>query len=171
MQPAPGTPPSPHPPRACRPDTPRECCPYTSRHAAPKGDLAAGRSPAHEGVRIALPEQTAMIWHGFLPDVRPNQLYGYRVHGPYEPEAGHRFNHNKLLIDPYAKQLVGTLKWDDALFGYTIGSKDQDLSFDERDSAPFVPKSRVIDSAFTWGTERRPQIPWDQTIIYEMHVK
>jgi len=124
-----------------------------------------------ETERFDLPEYTDEVWHGYLPDARPGTVYGFRVHGPYEPDAGHRFNPNKLLIDPYAKQLVGTLKWDDALFGYTIGSKDQDLSFDERDSAPFIPKSRVIDPAFTWGTERRPQIPWDQTIIYEMHVK
>jgi len=121
--------------------------------------------------RFDLPEYTDEVWHGYLPDARPGTVYGYRVHGPYEPDAGHRFNPNKLLIDPYARQLVGTLKWDDAVFGYTIGSPDKDLSFDERDSAPFVPKSRVIDPAFTWGNEPRPQIPWDQTMIYEMHVK
>jgi isoamylase len=121
--------------------------------------------------RIELPEYTDEVWHGYLPDAHPGTVYGFRVHGPYEPDVGHRFNPNKLLIDPYAKELVGTLKWDDAVFGYTIGSPDKDLSFDERDSAPFVPKSRVIDPAFTWGNERRPQIPWDQTIIYEMHLK
>jgi len=121
--------------------------------------------------RIELPEYTDEVWHGYVPDAHPGTVYGFRVHGPYEPDAGHRFNPNKLLIDPYAKELVGTLKWDDAVFGYTIGSPDKDLSFDERDSAPFVPKSRVIDPAFTWGNERRPQVPWDQTIIYEMHLK
>ena len=121
--------------------------------------------------RIELPEYTDEVWHGYLPDAHPGTVYGFRVHGPYEPDAGHRFNPNKLLIDPYAKELVGRLKWDDAVFGYTIGSPDKDLSFDERDSAPFVPKSRVIDPAFTWGNERRPEIPWDQTIIYEMHLK
>jgi len=124
-----------------------------------------------ETERFDLPEYTDEVWHGYLPDARPGTVYGFRVHGPYEPDAGHRFNPNKLLIDPYARQLVGTLKWDDAVFGYTIGHKDGDLSFDERDSAPFVPKSRVIDPAFTWGSERRPQIPWDQTIVYETHVK
>jgi isoamylase len=124
-----------------------------------------------ETERFDLPEYTDEVWHGYLPDARPGTVYGFRVHGPYDPEAGHRFNPYKLLIDPYAKQLVGTLKWDDAVFGYTIGHKDGDLSFDERDSAPFVPKSRVIDPAFTWGNEPRPQIPWDQTIIYEMHLK
>jgi isoamylase len=121
--------------------------------------------------RFDLPEYTDEVWHGYLPDARPGTVYGFRVHGPYEPDAGHRFNPNKLLIDPYAKQMVGTLKWDDAVFGYTIGHPDKDLSFDERDSAPFVPKSRVIDPAFTWGDERRPRIPWDQTIVYETHLK
>ncbi|MGF1551040.1 MAG: glycogen debranching protein GlgX [Paracoccaceae bacterium] len=121
--------------------------------------------------RIALPEYTDEVWHGYLPEARPGTLYGYRVHGPYAPEAGHRFNPNKLLLDPYAKQHVGRLTWDPALFGYTLGHDDLDLSFDERDSAAFVPKCRVIDPAFTWGAERRPQVPWDRTIVYEMHVK
>jgi isoamylase len=121
--------------------------------------------------RLDLPEYTDEVWHGYLPDARPGTVYGFRVHGPYEPDAGHRFNPNKLLLDPYAKQLVGTLRWDDAVFGYTIGSPDKDLSFDERDSAPFVPKSRVIDPAFTWGNEQRPRTAWDQTIIYETHLK
>ena len=93
--------------------------------------------------RIELPEYTDEIWHGYLPDAHPGQIYGYRVHGPYAPDAGHRFNPNKLLIDPYAKQLVGGLKWSEALFGYTIGHADADLSYDERDSAPFVPKSKI----------------------------
>lgn len=119
---------------------------------------------------IALPEFTQEIWHGYLPDARPGQLYGYRVHGPYEPAAGHRFNHHKLLIDPYAKALVGEFRWDNALFGYKVGDKKEDLSFDERDSAPFIPKCQVIDPAFTRG--RRPeQRPWHETVIYEMHVR
>jgi isoamylase len=123
-----------------------------------------------EIARIRLPEYTHEIWHGYLPDVRPGQLYGYRVYGPYEPEAGHRFNHHKLLVDPYAKALVGALEWDDVLFGYRVGDDAKDLSFDDRDSAPFVPKCRVVDSAFTWG--RRPdQRPWHETVIYELHVK
>jgi glycogen operon protein len=121
--------------------------------------------------RVELPEYTDEVWHGYLPDARPGQVYGYRVHGPYAPKEGHRFNPNKLLLDPYGKQIVGELKWDAALFGYTIGSKDGDLSFDERDSAPFMPKSRVIDPAFTWGEERRPQTPWERTIFYEAHVR
>ncbi|WPO97991.1 glycogen debranching protein GlgX [Pseudomonas sp. HR96] len=121
--------------------------------------------------RIELPEYTDEIYHGYLPDAHPGLIYGYRVYGPYDPENGHRFNHNKLLIDPYAKQLVGTLKWSEALFGYTIGHPDGDLSFDERDSAPFVPKSKVIDPAYTWGRDERVNVPWDKTILYETHVR
>nr|WP_150277877.1 glycogen debranching protein GlgX [Halopseudomonas salina] len=121
--------------------------------------------------RIELPEYSNEIWHGYLPDAHPGQIYGYRVHGPYEPEAGHRFNHHKLLIDPYAKQLVGSLQWSESLFGYTIGSADGDLSFDERDSAPFVPKAKVIDPAFTWGHLHNPRVPWSQTVVYETHVR
>jgi isoamylase len=121
--------------------------------------------------RIELPEYTDEVWHGYLPDARPGQVYGYRVYGPYSPTDGHRFNPNKLLLDPYAKQIVGELTWNAALFGYTIGSPQGDLSFDERDSAPFMPKCRVIDPAFTWGEERRPQIPWERTVLYEAHVK
>ncbi len=121
--------------------------------------------------RIELPQFTNEVWHGYLPDARPGTLYGYRVYGPYDPENGHRFNPNKLLIDPYAKQIVGELIWDNALFGYIIGHPDQDLSFDERDSAPFMPRCRVIDPAFTWGAFRKPQIPWENTIFYETHVR
>ncbi|MCZ7658996.1 MAG: glycogen debranching protein GlgX [Xanthobacteraceae bacterium] len=124
-----------------------------------------------EVARIELPEYTDEVWHGYLPDARPGMLYGYRVHGPYEPAAGHRFNPNKLLLDPYAKQILGKLTWDPALFGYTIGVEDGDLSFDARDSAPCMPKCRVIDPAFTWGHDRRLQIPWERTIVYEMHVR
>jgi isoamylase len=121
--------------------------------------------------RIEMPEYTDEVWHCYLPDARPGTVYGYRVHGPYEPDAGHRFNPNKLLLDPYAKQLVGDLTWHDALFGYVIGHADKDLSFDERDSAPYAQKARVIDPAFTWGNLRRRRWPWPQTILYEAHVK
>ncbi len=134
-------------------------------------ELCLFNEHGEETERIPLPEYTDEVWHGYLPDVRPGQLYGYRVHGPYDPKAGHRFNPNKLLLDPYAKQIAGELIWDDTLFGYTIGHPDADLSFDERDSAPFMPKSRVIDPAFTWGTHYWPGVPWDRTVIYEMHVR
>jgi isoamylase len=120
--------------------------------------------------RIALPEYTDEVWHGYLPDTRPGTVYGYRVHGPYEPLAGHRFNPNKLLLDPYTKSSIGQIDWNPALFGYQMESGN-DLTFDERDSAPFMMKGRVIDSAFTWGRERRPETPWEKTFIYEAHVK
>lgn len=126
-----------------------------------------------ETARIALPEFTDEIWHGYLPGVGPGTQYGYRVHGPYEPEQGHRFNPNKLLLDPYAKAHEGQLVWDHAVFGYTIGSKEEDLSYDERDSAPFMPKCVVIDPEFDWQTQKIPGqiVPWAQTIVYETHVK
>jgi glycogen operon protein len=121
--------------------------------------------------RIEMPEYTDEVWHGYLPDARPGTVYGYRVHGPYEPAAGHRFNPHKLLLDPYAKALVGSLRWNDALFGYRIDSRKEDLSFDRRDSAPAMLKCRVIDPAFTWGEDRAPKIPWERTIVYETHVR
>ncbi|WP_114942860.1 glycogen debranching protein GlgX [Microvirga calopogonii] len=121
--------------------------------------------------RVELPEYTDEVWHGYLPDARPGTTYAYRVHGPYDPKEGHRFNPNKLLLDPYARQLIGDLTWDPALFGYTIGSPDADLSFDRRDSARFMPKCRVVESAFTWGRVRRPQTPWERTIVYETHLR
>ena len=121
--------------------------------------------------RIPLPEYTHEIWHGYLPDVRAGQLYGYRVYGPYDPGLGHRFNHHKLLLDPYARNLRGALVWDDALFGYIVGDDQGDLSFDMRDSAAFMPRCEVIDPAFTWGLDRALARPWHETIVYEMHVR
>ncbi len=120
---------------------------------------------------ISLPEYTHEIWHGYLPDIRPGQLYGYRVYGPYLPEQGHRFNHHKLVLDPYAKELSGRLRWNDAQFGYVVGDGAEDLSFDTRDNAPYMPKCRVIDPAFTWSEEPPPRTSWDQTIIYELHAR
>ena len=120
--------------------------------------------------RIALPEYTNEVFHGFLPDARPGTVYGYRVHGPYEPEKGHRFNPNKLLIDPYAKAMVGHVTHGPELFGYVMESGD-DLTFDERDSARLMPKARVIDPAFTWGEDRPPGTSWERTVLYEVHVK
>jgi glycogen operon protein len=105
-----------------------------------------------------------------VPDARPGTVYGYRVHGPYDLAAGHRFNPNKLLLDPYAKQVIGQITWSPALFGYVMESGD-DHTFDDRDSAPFMIKARVIDPAFTWGRERRPETAWEKTVLYEMHVK
>ncbi|WP_267387933.1 glycogen debranching protein GlgX [Sphingomonas sp. GC_Shp_3] len=121
--------------------------------------------------RITLPEYTDQVFHGYLPNVKPGQFYGYRVHGPYEPEAGHRFNPNKLLLDPYARAHAGTLEWNPALFGYQMETGD-DLTFDERDSAPFMPKCVVVDPNFDWrGQPNQRTTPWDSTILYEAHVK
>jgi len=129
------------------------------------------RSGHYEQARIVLPEYTDEVWHCYLPEVRPDQLYGYRVYGPYDPAAGHRFNPNKLLIDPYAKALVGQVRWSDVVFGYRVGSPRDDLAFDRRDSARHVPKCRVIETAFTWNDDRQPHTSWEETIILEMHVR
>lgn len=125
-----------------------------------------------EEARVALPEYTNQIWHGYLQGVTPGTIYGYRVYGPYEPESGHRFNPNKLLLDPYACAHCGELEWNPAVFGYVMESAD-DTTFDERDSAPFVPKCTVADPVFPWEGEKpgRKPVPWDDTIIYELHVK
>jgi len=120
--------------------------------------------------RIELKERTDEVWHCYLPEARPGLTYGYRVSGPYKPEEGHRFNPNKLVLDPYAKNIIGAPVWSDALHGYTIGHRRDDLSFDRRDSAAGMPKCRVIDPAFTWGDDRPPQIPWHDMVIYEAHV-
>jgi glycogen operon protein len=120
---------------------------------------------------VPLPEHTDMVWHGCLPDVRPGQLYGYRVHGPYDPAAGHRFNPHKVVMDPYAKSVGRPVRWDDSMFGYRIGDEATDLTMDTRDNAAFAPLAAVIDPAFTWGEDRAPRTPWHKTVIYEMHVK
>ncbi|MEX1039756.1 MAG: glycogen debranching protein GlgX [Pirellulaceae bacterium] len=127
--------------------------------------------PAQETERIPLIERTFYHWHAYLPDIHPGQLYGYRVKGPYAPEKGHRFNEHKLLVDPYTRALHGEIQWNDAVFGYRIGDEQEDLSFDDRDSAPFVPKGVVIDESFDWGDEPRPARPLEKSLIYELHVK
>ncbi|HLT28035.1 MAG TPA: glycogen debranching protein GlgX [Zeimonas sp.] len=127
-----------------------------------------GRRETH---RIELRERTDNVWHCYLPQARPGLLYGYRVHGPYRPEEGLRFNRNKLLLDPYAKSIAGTVRWHDALFGYTVGDPREDLSFDGRDSAPFAPRARVMETAFSWGADRRPRVAWNETVIYELNVR
>jgi isoamylase len=127
--------------------------------------------PRRERHRIRMQEHTNQVWHAYLPEARPGLPYGYRVHGPYEPENGHRFNPAKLLLDPYAKAITGPLQWHDALFSYPVGDPNQDLARDDRDSAPYVPRSVAIDPAFGWGDDRRPRTPWHKTVIYELHVK
>ena len=134
---------------------------------------------AEELHRIELPEFTNQIWHGYLADIGPGTVYGYRVYGPYEPQRGHRFNPNKLLLDPYATAYTGELKWDPAVFGYQMESGD-DLTFDARDSAPFMPKCVVVDPNFDWtgapGRDRRGSqahlaVPFENTVLYELHVR
>lgn len=124
-----------------------------------------------ETARIRLRERTHHVWHIYLPGIGPGQLYGYRVDGPYLPEEGHRFNKNKLLLDPYAKAISGNVQWHDALFGYKIGHPDMDLSFSDTDSGPFMPKSVVVDISFNWENDATPKIPYHKTIIYEAHIK
>ncbi|MFQ5992320.1 MAG: glycogen debranching protein GlgX [Nitrospiraceae bacterium] len=121
--------------------------------------------------RIRIEERTDQVWHAYLPEIRPGQHYGYRVHGPYEPEAGHRFNPAKLLIDPYAKSIAGRIQWSDTMFGYRVGDPTADLSRDDRDNAGNVPKCVVVEQGFTWGDDRLLQTPWESTVIYEVHVK
>ncbi len=121
--------------------------------------------------RVALRERTHDVWHGYLPWARPGLLYGFRVYGPYRPEAGHRYNPNKLLLDPYARAIVGQINWSDAHFGYRVGHDRADLSFDRRDSAPGMPRCQVVDTAFSWGDDRRPNVPMQDTVIYETHVR
>ena len=140
-----------------------------SRYAE-KVELCLFDEQRREVQRIALRERTDFVWHGYLPQARPDQLYAYRVHGPYKPEDGHRFNPNKLLLDPYARCISGPIKWSDAHFGYTIGHKKEDLSFDKRDDAAGMPRCQVIDNAFDWGDDRRPHLACNERVIYEMHV-
>ncbi len=125
-----------------------------------------------ETARLELPEYTNEVWHGYVPGLKPGALYGYRVHGPYDPSAGHRFNPNKLLIDPYARELAGDIAWSKVHFGYDLASQDKDLSFDQSDSASSMPKCRIVEpNSYDWKSDRSPAIPWSRTIFYEAHVK
>ena len=140
---------------------------------ATKVELCLFDSPdaKKESTRITLKEHTDLVWHTYLPDVPPGQLYGYRVYGPYEPAEGHRFNHNKIVLDPYAACIGRQLTWSDAMFSYKLGDAAADLSFDDRDNAAFAPLAKVVDPAFTWGDDRPPRTPMHKTVIYEAHVK
>lgn len=126
---------------------------------------------AIESARIPMRERTDQVWHCYLADMRPGQFYGYRVQGPYKPQEGHRFNPANLLIDPYAKAITGRIKWSNSLFAYKVGGDKGDLEMSHENSAGGSPKCVVIDSAFTWGEDRPPRIPWNRTLIYECHVK
>jgi isoamylase len=143
-----------------------------SQHAS-RVELCLFDSASDElaALRISLPEQTHGIWHIYLPDVRPGQLYAYRVHGPYRPDHGLRFNASKLVLDPYAKAIAGTLTWDDALFGYVCGHPEGDLKIDHRNSGGFMPKCVVIDTAFDWGEDRPPGTPLHRSLFFELHVR
>jgi glycogen operon protein len=142
-----------------------------SAHATKVELCLFDRDGRRETQRVTLPERTDDVWHVYLSHVTPGQLYGYRVHGPYEPEAGHRFNPNKLLIDPYSKRLGGHFAWSDTHFGYRTGHKQADLTFDRRDNSRNMYKSVVVETAHSWAHSRRPAVAWEDTIIYEAHVK
>jgi len=124
-----------------------------------------------ESHRVPITEQADMVWHAYLPDVLPGQVYGYRVDGPYNPAEGHRFNKNKVVLDPYAKAIARQTRWGDEMWGYKVGDAKADLSFDKRNNARFAPLAAVLDEAFTWGDDRPPSVPWSKTLIYELHVK
>jgi glycogen operon protein len=143
-----------------------------SEHAT-QVDLCLFDTPAspRESHRIPLPDQTDFVWHGYVPELRPGQLYGFRVHGPYEPARGHRFNPQKVVLDPYALAIGRDLTWSDVLFGYRVGDPQQDQSRDDRDSAAVAPLGAVVDNRFRWGGDRPLRTPWHQTLIYELHVK
>jgi len=133
--------------------------------------LFAAEDPQRETARVPLREHTDQIWHVYLPEVGPDQLYGYRVHGRWEPGAGHRFNPAKVVLDPYARAITGIVQWNDAVFGHRRGRAATDLDRDDRDNAAWVPKSVVVDPTFPWGDDRPLRIPWNETVIYETHVK
>lgn len=142
-----------------------------SEHAEGVELCIFGDDGRQEIARVGMRWQTDQVWHCFLPEARPGWVYGYRVSGPYDPKNGHRFNANKLLLDPYAKAILGQIRWGNTHFGYRVGHKTEDLSFDRTNNASFAPKARVIESAFTWGDDRLLRTPWHDTIIYELHVK
>lgn len=133
--------------------------------------LFDGVRAKRETHRIRFNQKTRHIWHGYLPDALPGQLYGYRVYGPYRPNDGHRFNPKKILVDPYAKAVARKYRWYDSMFGYRINNPKQDLAMDTRDNAAYAPLSVVVDSAFTWGNDARPTIPMNEMVLYEAHVK
>jgi len=141
--------------------------------AAASVELCLFDSPAapQENIRIPMTEHTDQVWHIFLPDVRPGQLYGFRVSGPYEPERGLRFNSSKLLLDPYAKAIAGGVNWSDEMSGYVVGDPAEDLKPDFRDDAWGIPKAVVIDNIFDWGNDKPPRTPLHSSLIYEMHTK
>ena len=144
---------------------------YTEKATAVELCLFNKPHDEKEVAKIKMTERSYQVWHIYIPDLKPGQLYGFRVHGAYEPKNGERFNPNKLLLDPYAKAIAGKIEWSDSLFGYEVGSEDEDLSLSQEDSAPFLPKCVVIDPSFDWGDDQPPRIPYHKSIIYETHVR
>jgi glycogen operon protein len=144
---------------------------YTEKATGVELCLFNSPNDEKEVLKVKMAERSHQVWHIYIPDLKPGQLYGFRVHGAYEPKNGERFNANKLLLDPYAKAIAGKIEWSDSLFGYEVGNEDEDLSLSEQDSAPFLPKCVVIDPSFDWGDDKAPRIPYHKSIIYETHVR
>jgi isoamylase len=140
-------------------------------HYAEKVVLCLFDENNNETDQIELVDQTFKVWHGLIPGLKAGQRYGYRVHGPFEPTQGHYFNPHKLLLDPYTRATTGPIEWDTSVFSYKMDDPAKHLSFDERDSAPHMPKSIVIDNSFNWEGDHSPNTPWSKTLIYETHVK
>jgi isoamylase len=144
---------------------------YTEKATGVELCLFNSPNDEKEVLKVKMAERSHQVWHIYIPDLKPGQLYGFRVHGAYEPKNGERFNANKLLLDPYAKAIAGKIEWSDSLFGYEVGNEEEDLSLSEQDSAPFLPKCVVIDPSFDWGDDKAPRIPYHKSIIYETHVR
>ena len=121
--------------------------------------------------RIHVTEVVGHVWHAYVPGLRPGQLYGYRVHGPYDPVHGLRFNPAKLMLDPYARAIAGNVDWQAPVFAYTLGSPEQDLDMNDEDDAWGVPKGVVVDGFFDWGDDHPPRTAWPDSVIYEVHLK
>jgi glycogen operon protein len=133
--------------------------------------LYRGAEDALESHKVWMKERSNQVWHCYLPEARPGQFYGFRVHGPYEPTKGHRFNPAKMILDPYAKAVTGQIKWSNDVFAYKVGGSKEDLEPDQTNSAGSMPKCVVVDPTFAWGEDRPPRVPWTRTVIYEAHVK
>lgn len=144
---------------------------YSENATAVEICLFDNEDDGEESIREFLPEHSHQVWHGYIPGIKPTQLYGYRVHGPYEPENGHRFNPHKLLIDPYAKAISGVINWHHSLFGYDFNAEDKDLSYSDGNGAAYIPKAVVIDPGYDWEGDKLPRTSYHNSIIYELHVK
>ena len=144
---------------------------YSENATAVEICLFDNEDDGEESIRAFLPEHSHQVWHGYIPGIKPSQLYGFRVHGPYEPENGHRYNPHKLLIDPYAKAISGVINWHHSLFGYDFNAENTDLSFSDSNGAAYIPKAVVIDPSYDWEGDKLPRTSYHNSIIYELHVK